>query len=46
MQQLWGMINVLQILVHMPLFNVRFPTNVYVIYAAFISLTNFDILPA
>eukprot|EP00347_Sterkiella_histriomuscorum_P011212 403373316 len=46
LQYLWGMINVLQIIVHMPLFSVDFPSNAKALYSLIVSITKFDILPS
>ena len=40
------MINVLQIIVHMPLFSVNFPSNSLALYSMIILITKFDILPS
>ena len=42
---LWGMINVMQIIVKMPLFNINFPSNAQTFYTFITSVSNFDILP-
>jgi hypothetical protein len=42
---LWGMINVMQIIVHMPLLNVFFPTNASFFYSLIIEISNFDLIP-
>ena len=46
LQQIWGMINVLQIIVNLPLFAVTFPPNARVFFSIIISLSEFDVLPA
>lgn len=43
---LWGMINVMQIIVHMPLLNVYFPANATFFYKLIIDIAGFDIIPA
>jgi len=42
---LWGMVNTLQIIVHMPLMNVSMPPNVSTLTSALVSLASFDFLP-
>ena len=43
---LWGMINVMQIIVHMPLMNVFFPENATFFYSLIINISSFDIIPS
>lgn len=43
---LWGMINVMQIIVKMALFNINFPSNAQFFYSFITTISNFDILPA
>ena len=43
MAQVWGMINGLQLLVHLPLVNFLFPGNVMAVVSAIISVATFDI---
>lgn len=45
MQLMWGMLNTLQILVHMPLLNVSYPSNAQMVCTAIIDLVNFKIIP-
>eukprot|EP00347_Sterkiella_histriomuscorum_P013590 403364133 len=45
MGYLWGLINVLQIILHLPLFNFKFPGNVIMMYSMVISVSRFDIFP-
>ncbi|CDW88161.1 UNKNOWN [Stylonychia lemnae] len=45
LQYLWGMINVLQIIAHLPLYNINFPDNAKLLYSLIISISQFDILP-
>lgn len=45
LQLLWGMINVLQIIIYMPLFNIAFPANAQFFYALIVDIANFDIFP-
>jgi hypothetical protein len=42
---LWGMINVMQLIVHMPLLKVAFPENAVLFYSFIIDISNFDIIP-
>ena len=45
LNQLWGMINNLQIVIHSPLINVQFPGNAYILYDNMIVIATFDFLP-
>ncbi len=45
LQYLWGMINVLQIIVHMPLINLAFPLAGLNLYSFIVSFSQFNILP-
>ena len=45
MSALWGMINSLQILIHLPIFSIPIPLNARLFYAAIIAVTQFDVLP-
>ena len=42
---LWGMINVMQIIVNMPLLNVNFPANALLFYSFIVNISNFNIIP-
>lgn len=42
---LWGMINVMQIIVKMPLLNITFPQNAATFYTFINDVANFDIIP-
>ena len=42
---LWGMINVMQLLVKFPILNVTFPQNAVTFYTFINDVANFDILP-
>ncbi len=42
---MWGMINSLNILVHIPLINLAFPANMEVFMSFLIRITNFNLLP-
>ncbi|CDW71357.1 ig family protein [Stylonychia lemnae] len=46
LQYLWGMINALQIIFHLPLLRLSFPSNTQFVFATFISLTQFDVVPS
>ncbi|CDW88792.1 cadg domain containing protein [Stylonychia lemnae] len=46
LQYLWGMINVLQITVHMPLFNINYPPNAKFISSLLVSVCTFDFIPS
>lgn len=43
---LWGMINVLQLIINMPLMNVSFPVNSIFFYNLLMAMANFNILPS
>jgi hypothetical protein len=45
LQMLWGMINVMQIIVKMPLLNITFPQNAATFYTFITDVSSFDILP-
>ena len=45
LQYLWGMINTLQIIVHMPLLKIRFPANSYLLFSLISQIAQFDLLP-
>jgi len=42
---LWSMINCLQLLVYLPLFNVIFPANIQMVVSILISVATFDVVP-
>ena len=46
LNQLWGMINGLQIMSHMPLCNIKFPANAELFNGFIIEIALFDILPS
>jgi len=46
MSQVWGMINGLQILVYLPLFNVIFPELSIMMVENLITIATFDVIPA
>lgn len=45
LQYLWGMINTLQLIVHVPLFTLWFPANAAYMYSFIITISNFNIIP-
>ena len=45
LQLLWGMINALQLIVHLPLFQIAFPYNAQFFFSTLIDLTKFQIVP-
>jgi len=45
MNLLWSMMNTLQIIVHLPLVNLTYPSNAMLFSSAFLTLAQFDILP-
>jgi len=45
LQLLWGMVNTLQIIVHMPLVEVAMPQNALLLSSFLNSLASFDVLP-
>ena len=45
LNQVWGMVNNLQIVVHSPLVNVQFPANAFLLYDVMITIATFDVLP-
>ena len=45
LNQLWSMMNGLQIFVHMPLMNVKFPANAGTFIVFLVKIANFDIIP-
>ena len=42
---LWGMVNVMQLIIKMPLYNITFPQNAATFYTFLSSVANFDLLP-
>ena len=42
---LWGMVNVMQLIIKMPLLNITFPQNAANFYTFLTSVANFDLLP-
>ena len=46
MSQVWGMINGLQIIINLPLFNVKFPELSQSMVENMISIATFDVLPS
>ena len=45
LNQVWGMVNNMQIVLHTPLMNLQFPANAFLIYDMMISVATFDIIP-
>ena len=45
LQMLWGMINVMQLIVKFPILNVTFPSNAGSFYTLINDVANFDIIP-
>ena len=45
MSLLWGLINALQILTHLPFVNTNWPDNATVYFLALYNIANFDVLP-
>ena len=43
---LWGMINALQIIAHLPFFNVTLPYNVVMMVSFILEVANFNVVPA
>lgn len=43
---IWGAINSLQVIIYMPLFNVRFPANASYLNASLVMIGTFEVLPA
>ncbi|CDW81605.1 UNKNOWN [Stylonychia lemnae] len=46
LSMLWGMVNVLQLIINMPLMNVSFPMNAVFFYNLLMDMANFDLLPS
>jgi hypothetical protein len=46
LQMLWGMINVMQLIVKFPILNVTFPQNAAAFYKLINDVANFDIIPS
>lgn len=42
---LWGMINALQMIVFLPLYNITFPASVNQLFSVLIQIATFDIIP-
>ena len=45
LNQVWGMLNNLQLVLHSPLINVQFPANAFLVFDVMISVATFDLLP-
>ena len=46
MSQVWGMINGLQIIVNLPLFNMVFPDLSKMMVSSLITIATFDVMPS
>ena len=46
MQYLWGFINSLQIVIHMPLLDINFPANANYIFSMLISIVTLNLIPS
>lgn len=42
---LWGIINVMQLIVNMPLLNIQFPQNAVIFYNFINSVASFNLIP-
>ena len=42
---IWGMINALQMIIHNPLANFRFPINLMMLYGILLPITSLDLIP-
>ena len=45
LNQLWSMVNGLQIATHMPLLNLKFPANAAFLLSHLVNVANYDVLP-
>lgn len=45
LQMLWGMINSLQLIVHLPVFSLNFPANASQLLTKLIEVSSFSLLP-
>lgn len=45
LQMLWGMINSLQLIVHLPMFSLQFPANAEVLFSKLIDVCSLNLLP-
>lgn len=45
LQSLWQLMNGLQMIVHLPLFQIVFPANVIMLIQPLVNVANFDIIP-
>ena len=45
LQMLWGMVNVMQLVVKFPIMNITFPQNAGTFYTLINDVANFDIIP-
>ena len=45
LKQLWALMNTLQIITHMPMLNVPFPSNIQMIISSLKDISNMNIIP-
>ena len=45
MQLLWGMVNTLQLIIHMNMLSVLMPANVQLFFSLIVDIVNFKIVP-
>jgi hypothetical protein len=45
MQLLWNLVNLMQLIVYLPLYNVAYPANTILFYSFLRDLSNFDVIP-
>ena len=45
LSQVWSLVNGLQVIVHLPLFNCKFPANAEMFLSKLIDVATFEILP-
>ncbi len=43
---IWGLVNVMQLIVYLPLMNVNFPQNAATLYSALAQISSFNLLPS
>ena len=46
MQYLWGLINSLQMVIHMPLLDINFPANANYVFSMLIQIVTLDLFPS
>jgi len=42
---LWGMVNTLQLIANIPLFNLKFPSNIQFLFSILMTMANLEIIP-